>query len=128
MTSKPGVSRRMFMRTAAVAAAAPTALAASTVAADSSDVHVAATVVRASHSKATRGALTIGVRASVLAEGFGRDNVVLAVDGVRFGASADDTRQLITRRVRERIAMELERAGVPVSPDRIAVQVFGGVL
>jgi hypothetical protein len=128
MSNQAGVSRRMFMRTAAVAAAAPTALAASAVAADSADVHVAATVVRASHSKTTRGALTIGVRASVLAEGFGRDNVVLAVDGVRFGASADDTRQLITNKVRERISMELERAGVPVSADRIAVQVFGGVL
>ena len=60
MTSKPGVSRRTFMRSAAAAAAVPTALTATHAGASSTLAHVAATVVRASHSKTAAGRLTIG--------------------------------------------------------------------
>ena len=128
MTSKPGVSRRTFMRSAAAAAAVPTALTATQAGASSALAHVAATVVRASHSKTAAGRLTIGVRASVLAEGFNGKDVVLAVDNVRFGASADETRTWITQAVQQRIASIMSERGTQVEPDRIAVQVFGGVL
>jgi hypothetical protein len=128
MTSKPGVSRRMFMRSAAAAAAVPTVLTATQASASSAVAHVAATVVRASHSKTAAGRLTIGVRASVLAEGFNGKNVVVTVDDVRFGASADETKSLITKAVQDRIASMMSERGAQVTPDRIAVQVFGGVL
>jgi len=129
MKEKTGVSRRSFMRNAAVAAAAPTALAgAATSHASAADVLVAATVVRASHSRDVQGALKIGVRASVVAEGFSRDNIVVTVDGVRFGATADVTRDMITAAVQQCIAQEMATSGSDIAADRIAVQVFGGVL
>lgn len=128
MSNKTGVSRRNFMRAAAAAAAVPAAAATSVNAADTADILVAATVVRASLSRTERGALRLGVRVSVMAEDFTRENIVVTVEGVRFGASADETRRLISKAVQERIVGELESAGVAVDSNRIAVQVFGGVM
>lgn len=129
MRSTTGVSRRNFMRTAAAAAAVPAAVATSAhVAAENAEVLVAATVVRASLSRTERGALRVGVRVSVMADGFAKENIVVTVDGVRFGASTDVTRKVITLVVQERVAAELAASGSPVVADRIAVQVFGGVL
>lgn len=129
MRSKTGVSRRNFMQTAAGAVAVPAAVATSAnVAADSAEVLVAATVVRASLSRTERGVLRVGVRVSVMADDFANENIVVTVDGVRFGASTDATRKVITSVVQERVATELAAIGSPVPADRIAVQVFGGVL
>lgn len=127
-TKHPKVSRRRFMRGAAVAAAAPTVFAGATVTAAPADVNVAATVVRASHSKTDPGALRIGVRASVLAGDLARDNIVVVVEPVRFGAPSDETRDLISKQVQRRIAEILTERGTTIAPDHIAVQVFGGVL
>lgn len=116
------------MRSAAAAATAPTAWTAAKAGEAPAEARVAATVVRASHSKTSPGRLTIGVRASVLAEGFNGKNVVVTVDDIRFGASGDETRTLITKAVQDRIASLMSERGTQVASDRIAVQVFGGVL
>lgn len=127
MTSNSNVSRRRFMRTAA-AAAAPVVAATASASAAGVDVLAAATVVRASLSRETPGALRLGVRVSVLAESYRSDNLVVPVDDVGFNASADSTRERITSAVQHRVSHELARNNISTAPERIAVQVFGGVL
>lgn len=131
MTQRSGVSRRRFMKRVAGTAAVPAALmgaATHGVAAVSSDIRVAATVVRASHSAGTPDALRIGVRASVLAPGFTANDLVFVVDEVRFGASPQESGRLIAESVRSQVADLLRRRGTDTAPERIQVQVFGGAL
>lgn len=124
------VSRRRFMKTAAVAASAPVVAASVSASASPSrqDVLVAATIVRASISRNEPGALRLGVRVSVMADEYRNENLVVSVDGVQFNASADVTRRIVTSAVRDRVMQELARNNATMPADRIAVQVFGGVL
>lgn len=129
MTQNRGVSRRGFVRGVAGTAAAPAALAGmATANAAPADVSVAATVVRASHSKVDPHALRLGVRASVRGPNETMEGVVLVVEPVRFGASAAETRALIAESVQTQIAAMLVKRGVQARADHVAVQVFGGVL
>lgn len=128
MMQKSGVSRRGFVRSAAAVAAAPSVLTATKTSAAMADVSVAATIVRASHSKAEPHALRLGVRASVQSADFRADNLVFVVDPVPFGASASDTGDRIAESVRQQIAALLASRGAETTLDRVAVQVFGGVL
>ncbi len=131
MSIRSNVSRRNFMRTAAAAAASAPVMAASVSASDASStfgVLAAATVVRATVSPTKPGTLHLGVRVSVQAEGYQKENLVVSVDGVKFNAAADDTRHAITTAVRDRVATELARHGNAISAEQVAVQVFGGVL
>lgn len=130
MTSHSNVSRRRFMRTAAAAATAPVVAASVSASASTSqaDVLAAATIVRATLSRNTPGTLRLGVRVSVMAEGYRNENLVVSVDDVQFNATADTTREKVTAVVRDRVAHELARNNTAISPERVAVQVFGGVL
>lgn len=91
------------------------------------DVTVAATVVRASQSAAKPGTLRLGIRASVLTPDGVAEGSVLILDGLDFFASQEEINQRVTDLVRSEVQAYLERRGQTISPERIAVRVFGGV-
>lgn len=130
MTTNSNVSRRLFMRTAAAAAAVPVVATSAAVSASPSrsDVMAAATVVRATLSPDTPGTLRLGVRVSVLADGYRNEKLVVSVAGVEFNATADTTRRVVTSAVQDRVAQELAKRNIATSAEQVAVQVFGGVL
>lgn len=131
MSADRGVSRRGFVRGIAGTAAAPAAVAGLTGASARNaptDVSVAATVVRVSHSRTTAHALRIGVRASIQAQGSAMDGIVLVVDPVPFAASSDEIKAAIASSVQDQVSNLLKEREEGVTTNHVAVRVFGGVL
>lgn len=127
------LSRRGLMKGATASAVAlplagAVAPGSSSAAVNDASVFVTATVVRATHSRGTPGALRIGVRASILEAGAHGIERVLVIDAVPFGAAPSEIGQLIAQGVREQVSRILNRPDAPVRPEQVAVQVFGGAL
>jgi hypothetical protein len=131
MARNTSVSRRRFVKGVAGTAAAPAAIAGFAQGgayASSTDIRIAAKVVRVSHSRMEPNALRVGVRTSVQAADIVLDNIVLVIDGIPFGAAPADMRSRITESVTAQIRKLLARRGVEAPAESVAVQVFGGVL
>lgn len=132
MNTIRGVNRRSLMKGVAGGAVAPAALAGTVFAEGAGgavpDATVAVTVVRATHSATSANELRVGVRASIRSAGFARDGLVLVVEPVTFGVPPAEAGTQIADAVRAQVSGVLEREGIAVDSDRIAVQVFGGVL
>ncbi len=132
MTNKRGVNRRLLMKGVAGGAVAPSVVAGSVLtgagATAPPTATVAVTVVRAAHSGLKPDALRIGVRASIRTANYSRDGLVLIVEPVTFGGTSAETGDQIAAGVRRQVAALLDQGGHATDPDRIAVQVFGGVL
>jgi hypothetical protein len=127
MARNTSVSRRRFVKGVAGTAAAPAAIAGFAQGgayASSTDIRIAAKVVRVSHSRMEPNALRVGVRTSVQAADIVLDNIVLVIDGIPFGAAPADMRSRVTAQIRKLLA----RRGVEAPAESVAVQVFGGVL
>lgn len=128
MDPNTGSSRRRFRRFMRTAATPVSAAIASNVAPMKGVVRAAATVVHATFSRNKPGDIQIDVHVSVEADGYRTGNLTLSVDGVPLDSSPEATRNMIVRAVRARVASELAAIGRVINPERIAVQVFGGVL
>jgi len=132
MKDARGVNRRSLMKGMAGTAVAPAVLGSAALTASGAAVApeatVAVTVVRATHSRSEPNALRIGVRASIRSADVVLDGTVLVIEPVAFGISATDAGDQIAKGVRSQVAEMLDKRELATDPDRIAVQVFGGVL
>jgi len=132
MNDKRGVNRRLLMKGVAGGAVVPGMLAGSAFmeggATAPPEATVAVTVVRATHSLTDPDALRIGVRASIRSADFSRDGLVLVVEPVAFGGTSAETGSQIAEGVRAQVATMLTERGRATDPERVAVQVFGGML
>ncbi len=88
---------------------------------------VAATVVRAHHSATSPGAMSIGVRASVFGPQFTKRGMVLVLEPIEFGTT-EQVNRAIAESLRQRVSDLLAQQGQVVTPEEVAVQVFGGSL
>jgi hypothetical protein len=134
------ITRRGFVRGAAIGAgaavtttsalrAADSPISGPITLADSGDYRamVTATIVRADHSSYDAGRLRLGVRTSLrTAEGV-RNGRVVVVDDVEFTATPTEIREQVERAVQRSIAAQLSARGTETMPEQVAVRVFGGL-
>ncbi len=128
MDTNKGVSRRRFRRFMRTAGMPVSAAVSSNLAPVNRAVRAAVTVVYATFSRNKPGQIQIDVLVSVEGDGYSGGNFNFSVDGVPLDSSPEATRNMIVKAVRSRVASDLAVIGKAVNPERIAVQVFGGVL
>lgn len=130
------ISRRVFVKGAAIGAGAAVTSTKSLQAADRERdeyeipvdpiATVTATIVRADHTPTTFDRLRLGVRTSIHSAAWSAKGKVIVVDGVDFVASPSEVRSRVEREVQSSVADMLNARGIPAQPQQIAVRVFGG--
>lgn len=130
MTPLQGLSRRRVFKAAAAATVTSALVIEATFAAPTAipQARVAATIVRIGPSRSSANGLRFGLRLSIVEPAERRSDRVVVIDPIDFDLSGDELRRQLVVRIQQRVQEVLAHQEIEVSPDRIAVHVFGGPL